>query len=77
MNILKCNILELQVLNQTKTWLRNPDDMQSVTSNPNLFICICIIFQQAFELVTGDSLFEPKAGPNFSLEEGKLFNSHH
>ncbi|XP_026055238.1 SRSF protein kinase 3 isoform X2 [Carassius auratus] len=26
----------------------------------------------AFELVTGDSLFEPKAGPNFSLEEGDL-----
>uniref|UniRef100_A0A8C1YUB4 non-specific serine/threonine protein kinase n=1 Tax=Cyprinus carpio TaxID=7962 RepID=A0A8C1YUB4_CYPCA len=26
----------------------------------------------AFELVTGDSLFEPKAGPNFSLEEDHL-----
>ncbi|XP_073679181.1 SRSF protein kinase 3 [Garra rufa] len=25
-----------------------------------------------FELVTGDSLFEPKAGPNFSLEEDHL-----
>ncbi|XP_056305609.1 SRSF protein kinase 1 [Danio aesculapii] len=26
----------------------------------------------AFELATGDSLFEPKAGPNFSLEEDHL-----
>uniref|UniRef100_A0A4W4HT23 non-specific serine/threonine protein kinase n=1 Tax=Electrophorus electricus TaxID=8005 RepID=A0A4W4HT23_ELEEL len=27
---------------------------------------------QAFELATGDSLFEPKAGKNFSLEEDHL-----
>ncbi len=40
MNILKCNILELQVLNQTKTWLRNPDDMQSVTTQTYLFISV-------------------------------------
>lgn len=40
------------------------------------FIFINIILHQAFELVTGDSLFEPKAGQNFSLEEGKPFKCH-
>lgn len=38
------------------------------------FICINIMLHQAFELVTGDSLFEPKAGQNFSLEEGEPFH---
>ncbi|XP_010788055.1 SRSF protein kinase 3-like [Notothenia coriiceps] len=31
-----------------------------------------LTFSQAFELVTGDSLFEPKAGESISLEEDHI-----
>lgn len=40
-----------------------------------MYVLLLILFScisQAFELVTGDSLFEPKAGEFISLEEGTL-----
>lgn len=41
------------------------------TTQPHPVISCCI-HSQAFELVTGDSLFEPKAGKTFSQEEGTV-----
>ena len=34
------------------------------------FLCILFMIVQVFELATGDYLFEPKAGRDYSRDEG-------
>lgn len=42
------------------------------------FLPLCVFFLalQAFELATGDYLFEPHSGEDYSRDEGKAVSSH-
>lgn len=35
----------------------------------SVYVCVCV-FLQAFELATGDYLFEPHSGDDYSRDEG-------
>ncbi len=46
----------------------------SVCLSPSLIKSVCR--PQAFELATGDYLFEPHSGEDYSRDEGTLPNAH-
>lgn len=53
--------------------MKNSLEHVNVTDSVNLlinkFVCVCD-FPQAFELATGDYLFEPHSGEDYSRDEG-------
>lgn len=43
------------------------------THQRSLFLSLCVLNPQAFELATGDYLFEPHSGEDYSRDEGSAF----